>query len=57
MFHTINELAFHMFGKMYTLHRFLALNFTHNIHKALNLISNFVLMVIIIINLNSVSLT
>ena len=41
-----------MYGRVYTYifyYRFLALSFTHNIHEAPNLISTFVLMLIIII--------
>ena len=38
-----------MYGRVYTFCRFLALSFTHNIHEAPNLISTFVLKLIIII--------
>ena len=50
VFHTREyELTFHMYCKVYTFYRFLALNSTHNIHEAPNLISTFVLMSIVII--------
>ena len=35
-----------MYGKVYTFHRFSALNSTHNIHEA----SNYILMLIVIIS-------
>ena len=38
-----------MYGRVYTFYRLLALSFTHNIHEAPNLISTFILMLIIII--------
>ena len=41
--------AFHMYGKVYTFYRFLALNSTHIIIKAPNLFSTFVLKLIMII--------
>ena len=41
--------AFHMYGKVYTFHSFLALNYTHIICEASNLNTTFVLMLIIIL--------
>ena len=43
------ELAFHMFGKMYTFGSVLVVNSTHIIFEASNLISTFVSVPIVII--------